>query len=284
MMMAQESLSEVNDCKAVKLYSSLFENVAKVDRDLSIIDKELRDLLSIRYAHKYNGFSNRKAMLLSIFEGKENAYMLYDMANKAYVEYVIGDRKHNWKQSSLLDLYHRAEEEDWLEIADLAEGKAGEKKCPTAKIVNSVIISFYGLNDNELKESNNSKNPRTNGNKTHSVRKEDDKKQLDDSGNKEKSEAKKSSSRKARSSNNAERGKKVAKQDSSDKSLTEYFFDKKLQELSNLTLKEKKRVLNILIPSDDAGMVAKGIILFSNDDQYDEVVDKLIDELAECST
>jgi hypothetical protein len=280
-MKAHESLSVVNDHEAVTLYTDLCDYVEKVDRNLSFIDKKLRKLLRIRNSHKINGFSTRIDMLNSIFENKQNAYMLYDMANKVYVEYVIGKRKYDWKQSSLLDLYHRADEDDWRKIADLAEKQAGGQKRPTAKIVNAAIKSFYGHNDNELEASNNSKSTPKNGNNAHHVSKEDDKKRLDDSGNKEKPNAQKTASCAERSSNDAGNSKKVVQLDTSDHSRSERMFKKQLQMLSNFTRKEKKKVLNMLDPSDDAGKVAKNIIIYANDDQYDEVVEKLLDELGE---
>lgn len=279
-MMTKTSPSKSDNHEAIELYNSIRDSVNKVDRDLSIIRNDLRDLLHIRYVHKFVGFQTRKEMLNSIFKGKKNAYVLYDMANQAYVEYVIGDRKHDWKQSSLLDLYHHADEEDWRKIADLAEEQVGENRL-TAKIVNAVIDSFYGRDGIELEDYNNSKNTQKSGDKPRHVSKEDDKKQLDDFDNNETSKAKKSASCAARSSNDAEKSNKAVRQDSSDSSKSERIIAKQLQKLSNLTLKEKKRVLDMLYPADSAGQIALDIIVHATDDQYDEVLKKLLDELDE---
>jgi hypothetical protein len=249
-MKKQPSLSVRMKRKAVELYDGLIARVGVFGQEFMIIREETLELLSIPDSHLHVNQPSRIDMLKSIFKGTTKSSALYDLGNQFYVEFVIGDR--GWKQSSLLDLYHGAHEEDWIEIADIADKAKGDKKRPTAKLVKEAIACFYPDEEEEEEEvppKNSSKG------KTKSA-----------------STAPKS----------AVKGGSKVKGKTDVNSKTELSVELELKKLEKFSRFQKVKTLNILKEYeklDEPTLVAITLRSLSNDDQYKEVVAKLEKEV-----
>jgi hypothetical protein len=232
--------------RAVDLFDGLIVKVEKFAIDFSFIQEDVRELLGIKDSHLHVKQPSRKAMLKKIFNDTTADSALYDLGNQFYVESVIGFR--GWFQSSLLELYHGANEDDWVEIADFADEAKQGKKRPTAKIVKDAIQRFYsGDDDEEI---------------------------LPDNFSEEEAKSKKS---KASVKSSSEDDEELDGNSKSDRIVT-----RELNKLKKLSMAEKRITLNTLkqfVTVDKPTQIAINLRYLVNDDRYKFVVKKLEKEL-----
>jgi hypothetical protein len=234
--------------RAVALFDGLVARVENFAKDFSFIQEDVRELLGIKDSHLHVNQPSRKAMLKEIFKDTTKSSALYDLDNQFYVESVIGDR--GWRQSSLLELYHGAEEENWVEIADLADEAKEDRKRPTAEIVKDTIQSFYREDD------------------------DDDEEILPDNFSEEDPKSTKS---KASAKSNRDDDEEPGSKSKSERSLKQ-----ELKKLKKLSIPQKKITLKTLkqfVRVDEPTQIAINLRYLVNDDQYNDVVNKLEKEL-----